>query len=97
MKNYLNILPIIFALFISSCSNSSQNNSNINENPIDLATSSSNANHLYNSMYINFALDRSLYDDALLMFTKNINNIDDTKLFYRLTKIALLSLSLIHI
>tara|TARA_Y100000992_G_scaffold294791_1_gene254947 strand:- start:145 stop:1848 length:1704 start_codon:yes stop_codon:yes gene_type:complete len=91
MKNYLNILPIIFALFISSCSNSSQNNSNINENPIDLATSSSNANHLYNSMYINFALDRSLYDDALLMFTKNINNIDDTKLFYRLTKIALLS------
>ena len=91
MKNYLNILPIIFALFISSCSNSSQNNSNINENPIDLATSSSNASHLYNSMYINFALDRSLYDDALLMFTKNINNIDDTKLFYRLTKIALLS------
>tara|TARA_B100000965_G_scaffold395688_1_gene409556 strand:- start:8786 stop:10489 length:1704 start_codon:yes stop_codon:yes gene_type:complete len=91
MKNYLNILPIIFALFISSCSNSSQNNSNINENPIDLATSSSNASHLYNSMYINFALDRSLYDDALFMFTKNINNIDDTKLFYRLTKIALLS------
>ncbi len=88
MSNYLNTLLVIITLFVSSCSN---NNDKLSD---DSSISSHNKftgdkySHLYNSLYVNIALQKSLDDEALSMFIENIQSMDDIRLFEKLSKIA---------
>tara|TARA_B100001175_G_scaffold46236_2_gene35493 strand:+ start:12428 stop:14023 length:1596 start_codon:yes stop_codon:yes gene_type:complete len=47
------------------------------------------SSYLYQSIYINFALTRSLENEALSMFIENIDNMTDQKLFEKISKISL--------
>ena len=47
------------------------------------------SSYLYQSIYINFALTRSLEDEALSMFIENIDNMTEQKLFEKISKISL--------
>ena len=88
MTNYLNILLIIISLFISSCSNNNGDPSNTSKPISHIKFSGDKYSHLYNSLYINLALSKSLHNEALSEFIKNIDHMDDVKLFEKLSKIA---------
>ncbi len=88
MSNYLNILLVIITLFVSSCSNNSDNLSNDSTIPSNNKFTGDKYSHLYNSLYINIALQKSLNDEALSLFIKNIQSMDDIRLFEKLSKIA---------
>lgn len=88
MTNYLNILLVIITLFISSCSNNDNNLSNNDVLSSHNKFSGDKYSHLYNSLYINIALKKSLNDEALSVFMENIQSMDDIRLFEKLSKIA---------
>ncbi len=88
MSNYLNILLIIIALFVSSCSKNSDDTANMNTFVSSKNFGGDKYSHLYNSLYINLALKKSLHDEALRTFIQNIEKMDDVKLFEKLSKIS---------
>jgi len=88
MNNYLNILLIIIALFVSSCSKNSDDTANMNTFVSSKNFGGDKYSHLYNSLYINLALKKSLHDEALRTFIQNIEKMDDVKLFEKLSKIS---------
>ena len=88
MANYLNILLVIITLFVTSCSNNDDNLSNNDALPSHNKFSGDKYSHLYNSLYINIALKKSLNDEALSVFMENIQSMDDIRLFEKLSKIA---------
>jgi len=79
-------LLIIIPFFIGSCSKQQEDDSNSYNLNMSVGDRSS---YLYQSIYINFALTRSLEDEALSMFTENIDNMTDQKLFEKISKISL--------
>ena len=88
MSNYLNILLIIIPLFVSSCSNNRDEVSSVNMPLSQKNFGGDKYQHLYNSLYINLALKKSLYDEALRAFIDNIDTMDDINLFEKLSKIS---------
>ena len=86
MRIYLSVLLIIIPFFIGSCSKKQEDDSNSYNFNMSVGDRSS---YLYQSIYINFALTRSLEDEALSMFTENIDNMTDQKLFEKISKISL--------
>ena len=88
MSNYLNILLIIIALFVSSCSKNSDDTANMNTFVSSKNFGGDKYSHLYNSLYINLALKKSLHDEALRTFIQNIEKMNDVKLFEKLSKIS---------
>ena len=86
MRIYLSVLLIIIPFFIGSCSKQQEDDSNSYNLNMSVGDRSS---YLYQSIYINFALTRSLEDEALSMFTENIDNMTDQKLFEKISKISL--------
>ena len=82
MSSYLNILLIIITLFVSSCSNNSDNAYNQNELNTYNNFTTDKYSHLYNSLYISIALKKSLEDEALSAFIENIQTMDDICLLY---------------
>ena len=88
MSSYLNILLIIITLFVSSCSNNSDNAYNQNELNTYNNFTTDKYSHLYNSLYISIALKKSLEDEALSAFIENIQTMDDIKLFEKISRIS---------
>ena len=88
MRNYLNILPIIMLLFVSSCSNNSDDSINSDSEFPKINFTGDKYSHLYNSLYINLALKKSLDNEALSAFIENIDSMDDIKLFEKLSRIS---------
>jgi len=89
MHNYLNILLIIITLFIASCSKNPSEAYQVKDQ-IQLRENIGNKySHLYNSLYINIALERNLNKDALRVFVKNIDILKDIKLYEKVSKISL--------
>ena len=88
MRNYLYISLIIISLFVSSCSNNSDDISNVKKSSLHASFADDKYSHLYNSLYINLALKKSLNDKALDRFIKNIDSMDNLKLFEKLSRIA---------
>ena len=86
MRIYLSVLLIIIPFFIGSCSKQQEDDSNSYNLNMSVGDRSS---YLYQSIYINFALTRSLEDEALSMFIENIDNMTDQKLFEKISKISL--------
>lgn len=86
MRIYLSVLLIIIPFFIGSCSKKQEDDSNSYNFNMSVGDRSS---YLYQSIYINFALTRSLEDEALSMFIENIDNMTDQKLFEKISKISL--------
>ena len=86
MRIYLSVLLIIIPFFIGSCSKKQEDDSNSYNFNMSVGDRSS---YLYQSIYINFALKRSLEDEALSMFIENIDNMTDQKLFEKISKISL--------
>ena len=86
MRIYLSVLLIIIPFFIGSCSKKQEDDSN----SYNLNTSvGDRSSYLYQSIYINFALTRSLENEALAMFIENIDNMTEQKLFEKISKISL--------
>tara|TARA_Y100000996_G_scaffold155391_1_gene119662 strand:- start:800 stop:2503 length:1704 start_codon:yes stop_codon:yes gene_type:complete len=88
MSNYLKILLIIITLFVSSCSNNSDNSYNQNELNVHNKFPTDKYSHLYNSLYISIALKKSLEEEALSAFIENIQTMDDIKLFEKISRIS---------
>ena len=88
MSNYLNILLVIISLFVSACSNNDDDISNAEKSFSHKNFTDDKSSHLYNSLYINLALKKSLNDKALDAFIENIDSMDDLKLFEKLSRIA---------
>ena len=86
MRIYLSVLLIIIPFFIGSCSKKQEDDSNSYNLNMPVGDRSS---YLYQSIYINFALTRSLEDEALSMFIENIDNMTEQKLFEKISKISL--------
>ena len=86
MRIYLSVLLIIIPFFIGSCSKKQEDDSNSYNFNMSVGDRSS---YLYQSIYINFALTRSLEDEALSMFIENIDNMTEQKLFEKISKISL--------
>ena len=86
MRIYLSVLLIIIPFFIGSCSKQQEDDSNSYNLNMSVGDRSS---YLYQSIYINFALTRSLEDEALSMFIENIDNMTEQKLFEKISKISL--------
>ena len=86
MRIYLSVLLIIIPFFIGSCSKKQEDDSNSYNLNMSVGDRSS---YLYQSIYINFALTRSLEDEALSMFIENIDNMTEQKLFEKISKISL--------
>mgnify|MGYP001228805354 FL=1 len=86
MRIYLSVLLIIIPFFIGSCSKQQEDDSNSYNLNMSVGDRSS---YLYQSIYINFALTRSLENEALSMFIENIDNMTDQKLFEKISKISL--------
>ena len=86
MRIYLSVLLIIIPFFIGSCSKQQEDDSNSYNFNMSVGDRSS---YLYQSIYINFALTRSLEDEALSMFIENIDNMTEQKLFEKISKISL--------
>jgi len=86
MRIYLSVLLIIIPFFIGSCSKKQEDYSNSYNLNMSVGDRSS---YLYQSIYINFALTRSLEDEALSMFIENIDNMTEQKLFEKISKISL--------
>ena len=86
MRIYLSVLLIIIPFFIGSCSKKQDDDSNSFNLNMSVGDRSS---YLYQSIYINFALTRSLEDEALSMFIENIDNMTEQKLFEKISKISL--------
>ena len=81
MRIYLSVLLIIIPFFIGSCSKQQEDDSNSYNLNMSVGDRSS---YLYQSIYINFALTRSLEDEALSMFIENIDNMTEQKLFEKI-------------
>jgi hypothetical protein len=89
MQNYLNILLIIITLFVVSCSKNPTEVYQI-DNQTQLGGNVDNKySHLYNSLYIHIALERNLNKDALRIFVKNIDILNDTEMYEKISKISL--------
>ena len=86
MRIYLSVLLIIIPFFIGSCSKQQEDDSNSYNLNMSVGDRSS---YLYQSIYINFALTRSLENEALSMFIENIDNMTEQKLFEKISKISL--------
>jgi len=90
MCNYLKILLIILPFIILNCSKIDKENDSI-----DYATTENgqiNGNkyqQLYDSIYIRIALQKSLNDEALELFIKDIKIIKDLNLYSKISEIAL--------
>ena len=89
MRIYLSILLIIIPLFMVSCTNKQGDGANSYNLNTSTDKSIERNSYLYQSIYINFALKRSLEYEALMMFIENIDNMTDLKLFEKISKISL--------
>ncbi len=89
MRIYLSISLIIIPLFLGSCAKKQEEGMK----SFTLNTSANYSNninsYLYNSIYINLALKRSLDGEALMMFVENIDSMTEQKLFEKISKISL--------
>ena len=91
MLNFLKILIAILPLFLISCNPKQENMSTSTQ---DKAAPSyfgpeKKYTQIYNAIYINFAMQKGRYEEALALFIQNIDLMDDLKLFPRMARISL--------
>mgnify|MGYP001342984827 CR=1 FL=1 len=90
MRNYLKILLIILPFLVLNCSKTDKENNSIDSQTIENSQITGNKyKQLYNSIYIRLALQKSLGQEALALFIKDIEIIKDLKLYSEVSKIAL--------
>ena len=72
MANYLKILPIILVINIASCTQVPENRPFVNTNSSNESYESKDRKYkqLYDSIYINLALNKDLNKEALALFPK---------------------------
>ena len=91
MLNFLKILIAILPLFLISCNPKQENMSTSTQ---DKAAPSyfgpeKKYTQIYNAIYINFAMQKGRYEEALALFIQNIDLMEDLKLFPRMARISL--------
>ena len=92
MLNFLKILIAILPLFLLSCNPKSENISPTNKIKDSLSYGSADKKkyiQIYNAIYINFAMQKAKYEEALTLFIQDIHLMDDLKLFPRMARISL--------
>ena len=90
MANYLKILPIILVISITSCTQAPENRPLVNTNSSNESYENKDRKYkqLYDSIYINLALNKGLNKEALALFIKDIEIMTDINLFNKTSKIA---------
>ena len=90
MANYLKILPIILAISIASCTQAPENHPLVNTNSSNKSYENKDRKYtqLYDSIYINLALNKGLNKEALALFIKDIEIMTNINLFKKVSKIA---------
>ena len=91
MLNFLKILIAILPLFLISCNPKQENMSTSAQNNVapSYLVSEKKYTQIYNAIYINFAMQKGRYEEALALFIQNIHLMEDLKLFPRMARISL--------
>ncbi|MEC7832654.1 MAG: tetratricopeptide repeat protein [Pseudomonadota bacterium] len=91
MLNFLKILIAILPLFLISCNPKQENMSTSTQDKAALSYFGPEKKYtqIYNAIYINFAMQKGRYEEALALFIQNIDLMEDLKLFPRMARISL--------
>ena len=91
MANFLKILIAILPLFLLSCNKKPENLSSITNEEKAPSHEASDKKYIqiYDAIYINFALEKGKYEEALNLFLRDIHLIEDLKLFTRMSVISM--------
>ena len=91
MANYLKILLIISSIILISCSKGSDNGRQLEKAFTYSGLSDSDVKYrrMFDSIYINLAIEKSRYDEAINLFLRDINIISDKNLFKKITEVAI--------
>ena len=86
MANYLKILLIISSIILISCSKGPDNGRQLEKAFAYSGFSDSDVKYrrMFDSIYINLAIEKSRYDEAINLFLSDIDIISDKNLFKKI-------------
>jgi len=91
MAKFFKILIIILPLFTLSCDREPKTVKTTSKETIIPGYYSPEKKYaqIYNMIYINFALERSQYKEALMLFMRDIHFMSDSKLFEKMVRVSM--------